>query len=75
MPDLMMGARVIVVMERNDCFPWQTAPRFEATISHFPGGSGDTFRLHLDDGTEFALNGNGQSFVGLYALPTSRTPW
>ncbi len=70
-----LGPRVTVVMSRNDHFPWQTAPHFEATLVKASRGAGDTFSFMVtvwnDDETEgieriIEINGNSSEFVGFH---------
>ena len=68
---LTNGARVIVVMARNDIFPWQTAPNFEAIYVAAPNGPGDVFTV-VRDGKQVAINGNAADFIAIY--PVEPTP-
>ncbi len=71
-----MGPRVTVVMSRNDIFPWQTAPHFEATLVKASRGAGDTFSFLVDVENEdnpeeyieriIEINGNSSEFVGYH---------
>ncbi len=71
-----LGPRVTVVMSRNDIFPWQTAPHFEATLVRASRGAGDTFSFLVDvenedDPEEYIeriieINGNSTEFVGYH---------
>ena len=71
-----LGPRVTVVMSRNDHFPWQTAPHFEATLVRASRGAGDTFSFlvdveNQDDPEEYVeriieINGNSSEFVGFH---------
>ena len=54
---------VVVVMTRNDCFPWQKGPSFSATFHDGPQGAGDTFTLKVGARLLY-LNGNSEAFVG-----------
>ncbi len=70
-----IGPLVTVVMSRNDHFPWQTAPHFQATLVKASRGAGDTFSFLVDveneDGSEgleriIEINGNSSEFVGFH---------
>ena len=70
-----LGPAVTVVMSRNDHFPWQTAPHFEATLVRASRGAGDTFsflvEIENEDGSEgieriIEINGNSAEFVGYH---------
>lgn len=70
-----MGPLCTVVMSRNDHFPWQTAPHFQAVLVKASRGAGDTFsfivNIENEDGTEgleriIEINGNSAEFVGYH---------
>ena len=66
------GDQVVVAMSFNHVFPWQTSPRWRAIYRSGPRGPGDVFTLEVDvgveryDGREVKLNGNSDSFIGIY---------
>lgn len=69
MKDIKTGDTVMVVMARNNIFPWQSGPSFPATFYRGPQGPGDTFTLAIFGVTEnLQLNSNSSEFVGLYLL-------
>ena len=81
MTDYTLGPEVVVVMSRNDIFPWQTAPSFPATLVRQSRGAGDTFsflvEIFNEDGSDnleriVEINGNSSEFVG-YHQPTPRS--
>jgi hypothetical protein len=58
---------VTVVMDRNDYFPWQNGPSFEARILSGPQGAGDTYKLSIPGSDRvLLLNGNGSGLIGMY---------
>ncbi len=59
------GDQVTVVMSRNDVFPWQDSPSFEATLIRRPAGPGDTFAVQINSRI-IQINGNSSEFVGIY---------
>ncbi len=70
-----LGPLVTVVMSRNDIFPWQTAPHFEARMVRTSRGAGDTFSflvsVQSEDGEDYLeriieINGNSSEFVGFH---------
>ena len=69
------GEKVVVVMTRNNIFPWQTAPCFDAFYAGGPNGPGDTHRFYVrvGDVIEIAINGNSLDFIGFYPRPDEET--
>lgn len=61
---------VTITMSRNNVFPWQSAPSFEATLLRGPDGPGDTFKLDVA-GRFVEINGNSAEFVGVTHEPRS----
>lgn len=53
-----------VVMTRNDVFPWQRGPTFEAVLYATPYDPGDTYKL-IVDGMRISLNPNCSDFVAI----------
>ncbi len=65
------GERVKVVMARNDIFPWQNGPTFEAIFQSGPSGPGDTYSVTAtDEALRIDLNGNSADFIAIYQPPS-----
>jgi hypothetical protein len=66
------GDFVWVVMDRNDVFPWQDGPGFEAVFQYGPQGAGDTFHLLVAgpdaEDMPLVLNGNSNAFIGIMPI-------
>ena len=68
MEKINSGDPILVCMTRNDIFPWQKSPSFEAIFHHAPAGAGDTFVIEIN-GKMLLLNGNSTDFIGIVQLP------
>lgn len=60
------GDPIIVVMTRNDVFPWQVGPTFPATFYYASQGAGDTYKVAVESIGDVYLNANSSDFVGIY---------
>jgi hypothetical protein len=59
------GDTVTVCMARNDCFPFQSSPRFEATITYIPGATGDCWQVvEAENGFVVLINPEASDFIG-----------
>ncbi len=45
---LERGDPITVVMARNDVFPFQSGPSFDAVLVYSPGGPGDSLIVRVD---------------------------
>lgn len=59
------GDKVVVSMSRNDCFPFQSAPSFEARILHTPAISGLTLWYLQVGESVVILNPCSSDFIGI----------
>lgn len=66
-----LGDAVVVVMARNNIFPWQNSPRFRAKFRQGPQGTGDTFMVDVPGVGTISINGNGADFTGIYPAAPS----
>lgn len=68
------GDMVTVIMSRNDVFPFQNSPRFEATIKYYPCAAGEEY-VFVVDGKEVHINPSATDFIGYVVCPEeSETP-
>ena len=58
---------VWVVMSRNDCFGFQTSPRFVAKIIYKPFNIGDWWYF-TRFGVDFAINPMSSDFIGIESV-------
>ena len=64
MPIIDKGKIVLICMSHNNCFSFQTSPKFQAKILHYPQDTGDSWLLALEDGSEIMINPCSKDFIG-----------
>jgi hypothetical protein len=60
-----VGDRVLVCVERSDCFAFEHNVHIPATLLYIPQATGDCYQFETEDGIRFVLNPQSSSFIGI----------